>query len=113
MDWNTGDPQYTMSNVTHSDGLYYAAFIRTLVYVGIATGSCRSSDTRSRISSPGKPAGTKGLFLALFFAPFWISYMLRMTAWIGLLQDDGYVNRVLQESVGISTSPSVARGQVV
>ena len=37
----------------------------------------------------------KGLLLALLIAPFWISYMMRMFAWVNLLQDDGLVNRVL------------------
>ena len=31
----------------------------------------------------------------LLIAPFWISYMMRMLAWIDLLQTDGYVNKVL------------------
>jgi ABC-type spermidine/putrescine transport system permease subunit I len=30
-----------------------------------------------------------------FIAPFWISYMMRMLAWINLLQPNGYVNRIL------------------
>jgi ABC-type spermidine/putrescine transport system permease subunit I len=37
----------------------------------------------------------KGIFLVLLIAPFWISYMMRMLAWIDLLQSDGYVNKVL------------------
>jgi ABC-type spermidine/putrescine transport system permease subunit I len=37
----------------------------------------------------------KGLFLILLIAPFWISYMMRMLAWINLLQTDGYVNKAL------------------
>ena len=37
----------------------------------------------------------KALFLALLIAPFWISYMMRMLAWIDLLQTGGYVNRAL------------------
>ena len=36
----------------------------------------------------------KGLLLALLIAPFWISYMMRMLAWVNLLQDDGLVNRL-------------------
>jgi spermidine/putrescine transport system permease protein len=35
------------------------------------------------------------LFLVAFIAPFWISYMMRMLAWINLLQPNGYVNRIL------------------
>ena len=37
----------------------------------------------------------KGIFLVLLIAPFWISYMMRMLAWIDLLQTDGYLNKVL------------------
>ena len=37
----------------------------------------------------------KGLFLVLLIAPFWISYMMRMLAWIDLLQINGYVNKAL------------------
>jgi spermidine/putrescine transport system permease protein len=37
----------------------------------------------------------KGLFLVLLIAPFWISYMMRMLAWIDLLQNDGYINKAL------------------
>jgi ABC-type spermidine/putrescine transport system permease subunit I len=37
----------------------------------------------------------KTLFLVLLIAPFWVSYMMRMLAWIDLLQTDGYVNRAL------------------
>jgi len=37
----------------------------------------------------------KALFLVLLIAPFWISYMMRMLAWIDLLQTDGYVNKAL------------------
>jgi ABC-type spermidine/putrescine transport system permease subunit I len=36
----------------------------------------------------------KGFFLVLLVAPFWISYMMRMLAWIDLLQTNGYVNKV-------------------
>ena len=37
----------------------------------------------------------KAIFLILLIAPFWISYMMRMLAWIDLLQTDGYINKVL------------------
>ena len=37
----------------------------------------------------------KAFFLVLLIAPFWISYMMRMLAWIDLLQTNGYVNKAL------------------
>jgi spermidine/putrescine transport system permease protein len=37
----------------------------------------------------------KAFFLVLLIAPFWISYMMRMLAWIDLLQTNGYINKML------------------
>ena len=37
----------------------------------------------------------KGVILILIILPPWISYMMRMLAWVNLLQADGYVNRFL------------------
>jgi ABC-type spermidine/putrescine transport system permease subunit I len=36
--------------------------------------------------------------------PFWVSYLMRMLAWIGLLLPDGLVNRVLMD-LGILSAP--------
>lgn len=38
---------------------------------------------------------SRGALLALLVLPFWISYLMRMLAWVNLLQTDGYVNRIL------------------
>jgi spermidine/putrescine transport system permease protein len=43
-----------------------------------------------------KASRSRGLLLACLVLPFWISYLMRMLAWTNLLQQDGYVNRVLQ-----------------
>jgi spermidine/putrescine transport system permease protein len=37
----------------------------------------------------------KPLFLLLMIIPFWVSYLMRMLAWVSLLQTDGYINRIL------------------
>ncbi|MHB8504928.1 MAG: ABC transporter permease [Acidimicrobiales bacterium] len=37
----------------------------------------------------------KALYLVALIAPFFVSYMMRMLAWIDLLQVHGYVNRVI------------------
>jgi ABC-type spermidine/putrescine transport system permease subunit I len=77
-------------------------FLRTLVYVAVA------SVLSLLIAYPAAYFVTqfagrrKVLFLALLIAPFWISYMMRMLAWIDLLQTDGYVNRVLVDTHLIS-----------
>ena len=102
--WNTGILSFTWSNITHSDGLYYEAFIRTFIYVGTATAICFLIGYPFAYFVARHAGRFKMLFVVAFFAPFWISYMMRMMAWISLLQDDGYVNRILQ-GVGILSTP--------
>jgi spermidine/putrescine transport system permease protein len=38
----------------------------------------------------------RGALLAALVLPFWISYLMRMLAWVNLLQIDGYFNRLLE-----------------
>ncbi len=107
--WNpaTWDPAiltFTLSNIVHSDGLYYTAFINTLIYVGMATFLCLMIGYPFAYFLARRAGRFRGIFLVAFFAPFWISYMLRMLAWISLLQDDGYVNKAL-EKLGIIGQP--------
>ena len=52
-----------------------------------------SSPTRWPTTSPATADGGASCVLALLIAPFWISYMMRMLAWVNLLQNDGLVNR--------------------
>ncbi|MCJ7832284.1 MAG: ABC transporter permease [Actinobacteria bacterium] len=103
-DWNTGVMSFTISNLIHSDGIYYAAFVRTVIYVSTATMLCLLIGYPFAYFLARHAGRAKGFFLAVFFAPFWVSYMLRMLAWIGLLQDSGYVNRLLM-NLGIIDQP--------
>jgi spermidine/putrescine transport system permease protein len=102
--WDTSILSFTVSNITHTDGIYHAAFIRTFLYVAISMVLCLLIGYPFAYFLARHAGRAKGLFLALFFAPFWFSYMLRMLAWIGLLQDQGYVNRTLQD-VGLIGAP--------
>lgn len=93
--WNPQILKFTLSNIVHSDGLYYAAFIHTFIFVGLATFLSLLIGYPFAYFLSRRAGKFKALFLVLFFSPFWISYMLRMLAWISLLQDDGYINRIL------------------
>jgi ABC-type spermidine/putrescine transport system permease subunit I len=55
----------------------------------------------------------KGLLLALLIAPFWISYMMRMFAWVNLLQDDGLFNKLLSFGGLFTVSVDWLTGQPV
>src|SRR5205085_3927890 len=86
------------------DGLYQAPFVHTFIYVACATVLCLLIGYPFAYFLALRSGRYKGLFLVLFFAPFWISYMLRMLSWISLLEDNGYVNRILT-SIGVLNHP--------
>jgi len=102
--WGSGIITFTLSNLTHSDGLYYDAFIHTIVFVALATFGCLLIGYPFAYFLARHTGRWRGVFLALFFAPFWISYMLRMLAWISLLAEDGWINRGLM-ALGIFKQP--------
>src|SRR6266516_5700077 len=68
---------------------------RTLVYVALASLLCLLIGYPAAYFVARFAGRRKGLFLILLIAPFWISYMMRMLAWVDLLQTDGYANKAL------------------
>jgi ABC-type spermidine/putrescine transport system permease subunit I len=77
--------------------------IRTIVYVTVASLLCLVIGYPAAYFVSRFAGRRKGLFLVLLIAPFWISFMMRMLAWIDLLQVNGYVNKVLTSLHIIST----------
>ena len=79
-------------------------FIRTFTYVGVA------SLVSLLIGYPvayylARHAGRwKVLLLILIIAPFWINYLMRMIAWVNLLENEGYVNQMLM-AIGVLDVP--------
>ena len=69
--------------------------IRTIVYVAIGSLLCLLIGYPAAYFVARFAGRRKGLFLVLMIAPFWISYMMRMLAWVDLLQTNGYANKAL------------------
>jgi ABC-type spermidine/putrescine transport system permease subunit I len=69
--------------------------VRTIIYVAIASLLSLVIAYPAAYFVARFSGRRKGLFLLLLIAPFWISYMMRMLAWIDLLQTNGYVNKTL------------------
>src|ERR1700749_1744491 len=69
--------------------------VRTIVYVVVAALLCLLIGYPAAYFVARYAGRRKGLFLILLIAPFWISYMMRMLAWVDLLQTGGYANTVL------------------
>ena len=79
-----------------SDRLYLASYLRSLVVAAIST----ADPARDRLSrSPTawrarRSAGSRSLMM-LVILPFWTSFLIRIYAWINILQRDGLLNKVL------------------
>jgi spermidine/putrescine transport system permease protein len=69
--WNAGVLSFTLSNVTHTDGLYHSALLRTFLYVGVATFLCLLVGYPFAYFLARHAGKWRGLFIALFFAPCW------------------------------------------
>ncbi len=102
--WDTTAFGHLLGDIFTSGSIYRAAFGRTLEYVVIATVLCLAIGYPVAYFIARHAGRWKTLFLVLFIAPFWISYMMRMLAWINLLRPDGLVNRALV-SAGVVDHP--------
>jgi len=71
-------------------------YVRTLWYVVAASAICLVVAYAVAYYVARYAGKRKTMFLILLISPFWISYLMRMLAWVNLLESDGYVNRVLQ-----------------
>ena len=69
--------------------------LRTLLYTAIATVISLAIAYPVAYFVSRYAGRRKTLFLVLLIAPFWVSYMMRMLAWIDLLQQGGFFNRAL------------------
>lgn len=102
--WDATSFARLLGDLSTSGSIYQAAFVRTLAYVVIATALCLSIGYPVAYFIARHAGRWKTLFLVLFVAPFWISYMMRMLAWINLLRTEGLVNRSL-EALGLIDAP--------
>lgn len=102
--WDTGPFRDVLSQIVRGGSVYESAFVHTVVFVGVATILCLAIGYPVAYFIARHAGRWKTLFLVAFVAPFWISYMMRMLAWINLLQPTGYVNRVL-EGLGLIDQP--------
>jgi spermidine/putrescine transport system permease protein len=111
--WNpaTWNPGYLSKAFSGSlpGGEYWPAVRNTLVYVGVSLGLCFAIGYPVAYYVARHAKRSKGLLIILLVIPFWVSYLLRMLAWIGLLSPDGYVNQIIQW-FGISNPPDWLNG---
>jgi ABC-type spermidine/putrescine transport system permease subunit I len=93
--WNPFQFQLLFERVFGAGGFLGPAFLRTFAFVAAASAICLLVAYPVAYFVTRFAGRRKGLFLVLLLAPFWVSYMMRMLAWVNLLESDGLVNRAL------------------
>ena len=96
--WNPLDWQFATFRQVFTDsvtGPYQEVWIRTGIYSVCALLICTAVGYPVAYYTARLAGKRRGLVLALILAPWWINYITRMLAWVNLLQDDGYVNKVI------------------
>jgi spermidine/putrescine transport system permease protein len=106
--WNPGFVSEAFSGALPG-GEFWPSVRNTLVYVSVSLGLCFAIGYPVAYYVARHARRTKALLIVLLVIPFWVSYLLRMLAWIGLLSSDGYVNQVLQ-AIGITHPPDWLNG---
>jgi spermidine/putrescine transport system permease protein len=108
LEWNVGFVKEAFTSVLPG-GAYWPATRNTIVYVATTIGLCFAIGYPVAYYIARYAKRTKALLLVLIFVPFWVSYLMRMLAWIGLLAPDGYVNQVIGD-FGVSDPPEWLNG---
>jgi spermidine/putrescine transport system permease protein len=95
LDWDLSQFRYVVEHIVGPDAFFRPALVRTVVYVGLASLLCLLVAYPIAYYTARFAGRWKGVLLAALIAPFWISYMMRMLAWVNLLQSDGLLNKAL------------------
>jgi len=95
LQWQFGQVEVVWDRLFGPDNFYLPAVLRTFAYIAIAVSACLLISFPVAYFTARFAGKYRGLVLALLIAPFWISYMMRMLAWINLLQPDGLVNAII------------------
>lgn len=102
--WDRASFRYVFEQLFTSGGVYQTVFLRTLGYVFASVTLCVVIGYPVAYHVSRLTGKRRGVMLALLVLPFWISYLMRMLAWVGLLNEAGLVNRFLQ-SIGLLDAP--------
>ncbi len=99
--WNAGWVNHVLQLLAPGN-IYWDVFIRTCEYVILSLAGCIVVGYPVAYYIARHASRTKSLLLILLVLPFWISYLMRMLAWINLLSPGGYGLRFLSDT-GISS----------
>ena len=76
-----------------TDPLYRSALGLSLRLAAIAAAGCLALGYPMALAIARAPARWRGVLLLAAMLPFWTGFTMRISAWIGLLRDDGWIDR--------------------
>ncbi|HNP62700.1 MAG TPA: ABC transporter permease subunit [Woeseiaceae bacterium] len=87
-----------------TDKLYAITYVRSVVMAAAATILCLALGFPMAYGIARSSASVRSLLLLLIVLPFWISFLLRVYAWMGLMNNYGVINNFLMW-LGVIDSP--------
>jgi len=93
--WSFNTFNTTLKQFYVGSHIYQAPLFRTFEYVIAASIICLVLGYAVAYYTARFATRYKGLILILLVSPFWISYLMRIYAWQGLLDTDGPINKIL------------------
>lgn len=86
------------------DDLYWRAYLSSLRIAAIATFLTLLLGYPVALAMAKAPANWRPTLMMLIILPFWSSFLIRVYAWIGILQTEGYLNQLLLW-IGVISEP--------
>jgi len=78
-----------------SDDLYVLSYLRSLVVAAVSTAILLAIGYPIAYGMARLPKRWQGIAMMLVIVPFWTSFLIRIYAWINILQHDGLLNQIL------------------
>jgi putrescine transport system permease protein len=78
-----------------SDGLYVLSYLRSLVVALVSTAILLMIGYPIAYGMARLPRQWQSVAMMLVIIPFWTSFLIRIYAWINVLQHDGVLNKIL------------------
>ena len=78
-----------------TDKLYAVTYLKSVFMAAVATMLCLALGFPMAYGIARSSESTRNLLLLLIILPFWISFLLRVYAWMGLLNNYGVINNIL------------------
>jgi putrescine transport system permease protein len=109
MDWSASGLekfQGTLDNYVFifADNFYATIYLSSIKMAAIGTLFCLLLGYPMAYFIARQPSGRRNLLLLGVILPFWISFLLRVYAWVGLLNNRGVINNALM-TLGVIDQP--------